>query len=204
MMDYLARLKARSGPKQPPDQPPKLTKPPSGGSIIGFVGFDSGTGGPFSGKEARPQTLVAPDARERSASGWTDAQEERAALIGCDGGAPRPWAEGLARFDPARPPGDVPLRRWLRFIDDCGMFLDGGWAAKAAALGWGPLDLFGCDRNTPFARVDRQGLLWLLSGRRLVALTDESGIMETPTGGRLTYRRAPNQDGQIPAWEIAP
>jgi hypothetical protein len=52
-------------------------------------------------------------------------------------------------------PGDVPPRRWLRFIDDCGHFLDGGWAARAKELGWGPLDLFGCDRERPFARIDR-------------------------------------------------
>jgi hypothetical protein len=57
---------------------------------------------------------------------------------GHDAGAPRAWAEGLARLDPAHPPSDVPPGRWVRFIDDCGMFLDGGWAAKAAALGWGP------------------------------------------------------------------
>jgi hypothetical protein len=84
------------------------------------------------------------------------------------------------------------------------MFLDGGWAAKAAALGWGPLELFGCDRNRPFARVNRQGLLWLLNGRRLIALTAETGIIETATGGRLTYRRVPNQDGQVLAWALAP
>ena len=68
---------------------------------------------------------------------WTDAQEERAAIVEYDGGAPRTWAEALARLDPSKPPGDVPSRRWLRFIDDCGRFLDGGWAERAAAFGWG-------------------------------------------------------------------
>jgi hypothetical protein len=27
----------------------------------------------------------------------------------------------------------------------------------AERLGWGPLDLFGCDRVKPFARIDRAG-----------------------------------------------
>jgi hypothetical protein len=137
-------------------------------------------------------------------AGWGDAHEERAAIVEFDGVAPREWAEGFARLDPASPPADVPPRRWLRFINDCGKFLDARWAAEAAALGWGPLDLFGCDRNRPFARVDQQGLLWLLNGRRLVALTAETGIIETATGGRLTYRRARNQDGQVLAWALAP
>jgi hypothetical protein len=37
-----------------------------------------------------------------------------------DGGAPQAWAEALARLDPDKPPGDVPARRWLCFIDDRG------------------------------------------------------------------------------------
>ena len=82
---------------------------------------------------------------------WGDTQDERAAIVEYDGGAPRAWAEALARLDPNGPPSDVQPQRWLRFIEDCGSFLDGGWADKAAAFGWGPLDLFGCDRERPFA-----------------------------------------------------
>jgi hypothetical protein len=33
----------------------------------------------------------------------------------------------------------------------------------------GPLDLFGCDRLKPFARINRAGLLWLLDGRKLLS-----------------------------------
>jgi hypothetical protein len=202
MMDYLARLKARCGQKHPPDEPPKPTKPLAGGSIIGFVGFDSDTGGPFSGKETRPETLAGSDARKRSATGRTDAHEERAALIEYDSGAPREWAEGFARLDRARLPDDVPQQRWLQFIDDCGMFLDGRWPAKAASLGWGAADLFGCDTHKPFARVDWLGLMWLLNGRRIVALTADSPAIMTSNGGRLTYRRVPNDPGRVLAWSL--
>jgi hypothetical protein len=89
---------------------------------------------------------------------WGEAEEERAALTEYDGRVPRAWAEGLARLDPAQPPADVPSKRWVQFIDDCGRFLDNGWATKAETLGWGPLDLFGCDRDRPFARMDHMGL----------------------------------------------
>jgi hypothetical protein len=128
---------------------------------------------------------------------------ERAAIVEFDGGAPRAWAEGFARLDRARLPDDVPQRRWLQFIDDCGAFLDGGWPAKAAALGWGPLDLFGCDRHRPWARIDQAGLLWLMAGRRLVALTADSATIETASGGRLTYRRVANDPGRVSAWSLS-
>jgi hypothetical protein len=148
-----------------------------------------------------PPAKAAKDAK----AARTDGQEERAALVERDGGAPRAWAEALARLDPNRPPGDVPLRRWVQFIDDCGRFLGCGWAASASALGWNPLDLFGCDRERPFARIDRAGLLWLLDGSKLVMLTvDLAGIEANGTGSRQTYRRKPLELGHVAlAWELA-
>jgi hypothetical protein len=142
---------------------------------------------------------------EPAASFWTDTEEERAAFVEYDGGAPRAWAEGFARLDPDKPLGDVPPRRWLRFVDDCGRFLDGAWAGRAAELGWRPLDLFGCDRERPFARIDHAGLLWLLNGRKLIALTTDMGVIETPTGGRQTYRRqSVAVERVVLAWELSP
>jgi hypothetical protein len=116
---------------------------------------------------------------------------------------PRAWAEGFARLDPDRPPGDVPPRRWRTFIDDIGHFLDSPFCAVAAALGWGPLDLFGCDRDRPFARIDQAGLLWLLNGDRLVALSENTATIETCTGARQTYRRKLSAPGRVLAWELA-
>jgi hypothetical protein len=128
--------------------------------------------------------------------------EKGSHLIEYDGDPPRKWAEALAALDPNKPPGDVPQRRWLQFIDDCGQFLDDGWAEKAAALGWGAADLFGCDRHRPYARIDRTGLLWLMAGRRLVALTADSATIETAGGGWQTYRRAHNSPDQVLAWSL--
>ena len=137
---------------------------------------------------------------------WGEPEEERAAIVEFDGGARRPWAEALARLDPANPPADVPLPRWQQFIDDCGCFLDRGWANRAEAWGWGPLELFGCDRERPLARYDHMGLLWILQGRRLVALTATATI-DTLTGSLQTYRpyrRVPiDFDRTVVAWELA-
>jgi hypothetical protein len=136
---------------------------------------------------------------------WAETEEERAAIAEYDGGAPRAWAEALARLDPNEPPGDVPPRRWLRFVDDCGRFLDGGWAGRAAAFGWGPLDLFGCDRERPFARVDHLGLLWMLNGGSVVELHRDRAILETESGARQCCRRRPVELGRVVlAWELSP
>src|SRR6516225_6510188 len=54
-----------------------------------------------------------------------------------DEGCPRLWAAACAGLNPARPPGDVPRRRWEAFLADCNIFLDLGWAEKAVSLGWG-------------------------------------------------------------------
>jgi hypothetical protein len=199
MTDYLARLKARCSQEQLPKEPPKPTKP-------GFVSFGGTHSGHFlkavGGAESVPSrllpTVTAPPNTDTGS--WTEAHEERSAIIEFDGGAPREWAEGLARLDPARPPADVPPRRWLQFLNDCGHFLDSGWADKAAALGWSASDLFGCDRHRPWARIDQAGLLWLIAGRRLLALTADSATIGTSGGGSLTYRRVHNRPGQVLAW----
>ena len=139
-----------------------------------------------------------------SAHRWTAVHEERAAIIEHDGSAPREWAEALARLDPTSPPSDVPAKRWLRFINDCGHFLDGDWARRAAELGWTPFDLFGCDRLKPFARVGRCGLLWLLEGRQLRILTADTAVINTTRGYGVTFYRRPHEPGQVLAWELAP
>jgi hypothetical protein len=118
--------------------------------------------------------------------------------------APAAWAERVAGLDPEQPPGDVPLARWRRFIDDSGRFLDGPFCAVAVALGWGSLDLFGCNAVRPYARIDQVGLIWLLDRNRIAALTAMSAIIETETGARQTYGRKSDEFGRVLAWELKP
>jgi hypothetical protein len=144
------------------------------------------------------------DTEPSAAARWNETEEERAAIVEHDGKIPRAWAEGFARLDPDRPPGDVPTKRWLRFVDDTGRFLDSPFCAVAAALGWGPCGLFGCNRDRPFAQIDCAGLLWLLNGDRLIALSENTARIETRTGKRRSWRRKPNLPGRVLAWELAP
>jgi hypothetical protein len=127
----------------------------------------------------------------------------RGAVVDFDSKIQRVWADGFARLHPYRPPRDVPEGRWMQFIDDIGHFLDQRWAEKAAAFGWGPLDLFGADRERPAARIDHAGLLWLLNGDKLIDLDRHKAVIATKTGTRQTFRRKPVTVGEVVLpWEV--
>jgi hypothetical protein len=159
---------------------------------------------PNPNEEPRATRAFVPIRLETTTDVWSDAEEERAAMVEYDGGAPRAWAEALARLDPTRPPRDMSAKRWLRFIDDCGRFLDDGWAARAAAFGWEPLHLFGCDRNRWYARLDHLGLLWRVNGGRMVELHRDRAIIELKSGARHCFRCRRLEVGRaVLAWELA-
>jgi hypothetical protein len=70
--------------------------------------------------------------------------------------------------------------------------------------GLGALDLFGCDRERPFARVDHLRLLWLLKGGNIVELYRDRAILQTESGVRQTYRRRPVEVGRVVlVWELS-
>lgn len=54
-----------------------------------------------------------------------------------------------------------------------------------------------------YARIHPAGLLWLLNGNKLVALSENTATIEPCTGTRQTYRRRPSELGQMLAWQLA-
>jgi hypothetical protein len=77
------------------------------------------------------------DGASAGLSSWSEAEDERAAIIELDGGIPRAWAEGFARLNPDRAPADMPLRRWRRFVDEVGLSSivhSAPWQAAASAI----------------------------------------------------------------------
>lgn len=108
---------------------------------------------------------------------------ERTAIVEVDGNVPATYSAEFARLQQACPAG-VTMERWLQFIDDAGRFFD-AWGHLAAALGWRAEDLFGLDPIAPLARYDRLGLLWLLQGEAVTAITSTSAGLS----GGLVYRR---------------
>jgi TubC N-terminal docking domain len=116
------------------------------------------------------------------------------------------WADGVARLAATAPPRNYPEQAWQQLIVDAKRFLD-GWAAQAAALGWPDWELFGCHRRAPWGRIQGMGLVLLLRGDEIAALTATEAAIRTRTGAHQTYRRKPS-DPLHPAercllWELS-
>ncbi len=62
-------------------------------------------------------------------------------------------------------------------------------AGRAHRLGWTALDLFGVHPVKPWARIDVMGLVPLLNGGRVTALSNVKAVIEKPSGARVTFRR---------------
>jgi hypothetical protein len=113
------------------------------------------------------------------------------------------WQRGVSQLDVQRPPKSVPQACWQKFVANAARFLTGPFAEQAGALGWSGPDLFGCDRDRPFGRIDQLGLLWLLDGGRVMALTANTATIKTSNGSILTYRRRVGKESsKVLAWEL--
>jgi hypothetical protein len=87
-----------------------------------------------------------------------------------------------------RCPDAVPVDRWQRAVEDGRRFL-GQWAEQAERLGWTPDDLFGLHPTAPMRRYDHMGLVWLLGGGKVVALTTDTTTIRMPSGSLLSFYR---------------
>jgi hypothetical protein len=67
--------------------------------------------------------------------------------------------------------------------------------AQAEALGWRADELFGLDDAAPLARYDRMGLVWMIDGNPVVAITDIAATIRMPAGNLLKFYRRP--EGQL-------
>jgi hypothetical protein len=105
------------------------------------------------------------------------------------------YARAAAAFE-AGCPDLVPAERWRQAVEDGRAFL-ARWGDQAEALGWSPRDLFGLPKPpekphpsySRLSRYDETGLVWLLQGRDVLALTDSIAGIENSTGNITTYRR---------------
>jgi len=93
-------------------------------------------------------------------------------------------------------PDHVPVERWQQAVEDGRRFL-AVWGQQAETLGWTTRDLFGLasvpEKPVPnyrrLSRHDETGLIWLLGGRAVVALTHTTAAIKNPTGAVTIYRR---------------
>jgi hypothetical protein len=101
---------------------------------------------------------------------------------------PAEWHDGVARLATIAPPRTYPAHAWQQLITDAERFLD-DWAQQAAALGWPAWELFGCHRRAPWARIDGMGLVLLLHGDPLAALTATEAVIRRASGAHQTWHR---------------
>jgi hypothetical protein len=100
------------------------------------------------------------------------------------------WSEGVALLREASSTRGYPPHAWQQLIIDAEGFL-GHWGPQAARLNWLTWELFGCHRRAPWHRLDGMGLVLLLRGKELAALTGSEAVIRTATGAHQTYRRKP-------------
>ena len=117
----------------------------------------------------------------------------RVVLLHCPPGMPETWTQGVADLLAMAPPASCSAERWETLREDAYTFLR-DWAARAHELGWTALDLFGVHPVKPWVRFDRMGLVPILDGARITALSDIEAVIEKPSGARVTWRRR----GQVP------
>ena len=109
-------------------------------------------------------------------------------LLAVPPGVPETWVQGVADLLAMACPASCPAGRWQALREDSYTFLR-DHAARAYGLGWTALDLFGVHPAKPWARLDTMGLVPLLNGARVTALSDTEAVTEKPSGARLTFRR---------------
>jgi hypothetical protein len=111
------------------------------------------------------------------------------------GGVPAPYASYLAMLQ-VRCPDLIEEHCYQLALRDCCRFLD-EWGEQAHALGWSAQDLLGLhpvpEKPRPnyrrLSRYDQTGLIWLLQGRRVAALTEDTAAIENASGAISVYRR---------------
>ena len=113
---------------------------------------------------------------------------------GFEGRSDDPYTSALAALR-ATCPAHIPEDCWRRAITDATSFVS-AWGGQAQACGWTARELFGL--HTPperpaanyrrLSRYDETGLIWLLRGRPVVALTATTAAIQAATG-ILAYRK---------------
>ncbi len=126
----------------------------------------------------------------------------RVVLLAVPPGVPEAWVQGVADLLAMTCPASCPDARWQALREDAYRFLR-DHAARAHGLGWTGLDLFGVHPGKSWVRFDCMGLVPLLNGARVTALSGIEAVIEKSSGARLTFRpRTMAPDEACLVWEL--
>ena len=181
---YLEKLRALKAQKRAPRVPSK----PSKHVLVAEMAADTT-------RDARFEGFERARGRGFSDSGSLEPRAADGGFEGFEGTRCGAFAGSQGALE-GRCPDLVPPSRWQQAVEDGRRFL-AQWGEQAEALGWTPEDLFGLhqppDKPHPsynrLSRYDELGLIWLLAGRPVIALTAAGAAIATPTGNTTTYYR---------------
>lgn len=110
----------------------------------------------------------------------------------CTKDLPLELVEGLSLLARMRPPRLRDQGAWAEVVRDAETIAADGWAEQALALGWQPLEIFGCGKR---GSGDFESLAIWVAGRRVVLLDDASAIAtDGPHHAVFNRRRNANTD----------
>jgi hypothetical protein len=142
---------------------------------------------------SNPDAKEHPSVRDAKSPDRAPAESESRGIV-------QQWIEGVQRLDYVRSPPAVPLIRWHLFLGDCHSFLSSSekWAERAAVLGWNALALFGCHGSRPLDHLGSAGLLWAITGGKLVELHRDWAVIERQQDkSRQVYHRRRQDEAQV-------
>jgi hypothetical protein len=121
----------------------------------------------------------------------TPAKAAKVAKVSCDG----PFTEALSALERGCP-DYVERERWQQCVENGKRFL-AAWDKPAQALGWTAGELFGlhqppADPHPSYnrlSRYDETGLVWLLQGKGVVAMSSNTAAIRHKTGAVTSYRK---------------
>lgn len=107
---------------------------------------------------------------------------------------------GLERLKAMPAPRMKQPELWPAIVRDCVALAADGWASRALALGWHPLNLWGV-AEAAGGVADLEGLGIWLAGRRVLMLDELSCIAETTPSRRAIFHRRP-VSGAVLIWDL--
>jgi hypothetical protein len=142
-------------------------------------------------------------ARDRLSRSYLDVEGEPRQLFRTVGANLSVYAHAFQELE-RRCPDHIRVAEWHQAIEDGLRFL-AQWSRPAEALGWDARDLFGLPPlpnkfvagYRRLSRVELVGLVWLLRGRPVVALTATGAAIRATSGSILTYFRQPNMVAMV-------
>lgn len=176
-MDRLKAIKSEIGHPPLPPKPPKMPVEASQPIIVGFVGSYP----PPISENARAD--LPRDPRWLALSNLPEPG--------------RRWASLIEHRAAGTDPTSIPAARWQQVLSDAAAFI-ATWAEQADAMGWTEYDLFAVPPGPE--RWLRSGLIALLRGRPVIAITADAITIANPRGDPNRYRRSENK-GAVMLWD---